>query len=131
MKPFLLLTLMTILALTACKKNSIDSGPADIKGAWIGVWRNESSSVEYKMTVLFRESGSARILYGYTVDTASAHYKLEGSYNYAGGTVKFSYKEGSNSFTHSGKVTDKNMTGTWGRSPNDKDGGTWDLTANY
>jgi hypothetical protein len=119
----ILLVLTTVLS--SCKKTA--SSPADVNGFWEGKWAYRNDAPEYQMAVVFRSNGTARVLYGYTTDTSGAAYKTENTYNYVGGEVKFSYREGSSTFIHVAKPVGKNMIGTWGTSPSTTDGGKFFL----
>lgn len=129
MKQFQLVTLVFVLSILASCKKEKNNSDADvtIPGSWAGWWGNGSSSTKNNMTVVFRDNGTARVVYGYTSDTATAAYKLEGNYSVENNVLRFSYIEDAYTILHKANVA-KNMSGTWGTAPSETDGGPFELS---
>lgn len=128
MKTKLMMISMICILAFSCKKE--DNTVTSITGLWSGKWGNGSSTPNNNMTVIFRENGTARVLYGYLSDTSTAIYKSEGSYTFTGGEAQFTYFEGSYTFIHKANPSKNKMEGTWGNAPSTTDGGKFYLDKN-
>lgn len=125
MKKIVTVLLLTSMLLYSCKKQK--GATVDLNGYWDGKWGYNTAAPSYKMAVIFRANGTARVIYGYTADTSGAVYKTENTYKYTSGELRFSYREGSYTFMHAAKPSGNNMSGTWGTSPSTTDGGNFFL----
>lgn len=124
MKRKLLVACVLSCLMFSCKKeDSISS----ITGFWVGKWGTGSSTPTNNMSVIFRENGTARVVYGYVSDTSTAIYRAEGSYTFANGVATFQYDEDSYTFIHKATPASNNMEGTWGTAPSTTDGGKFYL----
>lgn len=128
MKQFQLISLMLVLCLlSSCKKENNSVEEISVPGTWTGWWGRGNSSAKNNMTVVFRDNGTVRVVYGYTSDTASAAYKTEGAFSVENKVLLFNYHEDSHTFIHKANLSN-NMSGTWGTAPSETDGGLFELS---
>lgn len=125
MKKHLIVVCVLNCLIWSCKKEN--SSINSITGSWSGKWGNGSATPNNSMTVIFRDNGSARVLYGYISDTSTAIYRSEGSYTLVDGVATFSYTEGSDVYIHKANPDGSRMDGTWGTAPSTTDGGKFYL----
>lgn len=122
MKSKLICILLILVLVFGCNKSG-----NDLLGTWVGFWGFGVSEPDEPMTVIFKEKGIARVVYGYSTDTSKASFKTNGTYTFDGLTLKFTYSEGLNSFTHEAIPENNKMEGTWGNTPNSSGSGLFNL----
>ncbi|MGJ7033477.1 hypothetical protein [Niabella hirudinis] len=127
MKSKLLIVLVALSILTACKKKKEDATPPpSVVGFWEGKYGNGSSVPGSSYFFLFRSNGTVRV-YADNSDTASAG-KAEGTYIVSGNTVKTTYTYPPSISYSTQAIVDAGfatMDGTWGSGANVSGSGTF------
>ncbi len=116
--------LVALMAAVGCKKQG---NKANLNGYWVGKWGFSSAAPTENLAVIFRDNGTIRVLYSYVTDTATAGFKLEGTYTQSDNEVRFSYVESGSTFIHVSSPSSVRLEGTWGTSPSTTNGGSYFL----
>lgn len=127
MKSKLLIAIVALCIIAACKKKKEDAPPAPtVVGYWEGKYGYGNAVPDKTYNFLFRSNGTVRV-YADDTDTATAG-KAEGTYIVTGSTVKTTYTYPPATSYSTEATVDAGFTamdGTWGNGANVSGAGTF------